>query len=432
MKGRSVLILALVLAMITATTSAVKFSGGIMDSSGTSSASGKYQLQNAAFLESELTIGSGFVSRISSAGGDGENLFSEGMSGNGLSVTNTVNSDGSFSIDSSDSASGAGAASSYQARLEGSRGSINSNSNGQENNMAVTGGFSGQGDMQVSMSSFAAEEALTTGSASVMGTPCFSDTLAQGIRGQDMGVSVQGLYLTREQGIGEFGMIAQNAKGGAAKPTPTTEGPYKLTGYMWPRSNPGPMIPIRLSTDVTPTGLAAGTMGTVKTQISAAEGTWDGATGIGLFAGMTSGQGGTAWSQRDGQNVHLWTSDTSKLSSGTIALTATWFTRAKVLVGADGNRYSQVVESDCWYNNAIWDQNGNLIPWRIDGDGAGTESSVDIRTIALHELGHTIGLADLYDETINSDKTMYGYNDGTADWTLATGDITGLQKLYGV
>ncbi|WP_369424877.1 matrixin family metalloprotease, partial [Methanothrix sp.] len=57
-------------------------------------------------------------------------------------------------------------------------------------------------------------------------------------------------------------------------------------------------------------------------------------------------------------------------------------------------------------------------------------SSFDIRTIALHELGHTLGLADLYDIS-NTDQIMYGYNDGTSRWTLGSGDIAGIRKLYG-
>jgi hypothetical protein len=121
----------------------------------------------------------------------------------------------------------------------------------------------------------------------------------------------------------------------------------------------------------------------------------------------------------DGKNVHLWTSD-ARLSDNTIAMTGTW---ANTLTGV-------AVESDCWYNNRF--------TWRIDDDGlyGSGDGTVDIRTIAQHELGHTLGLADLYPEDNNyrpswEAQTMWGYNDGTADWTLNSGDIAGVQKLYG-
>jgi hypothetical protein len=66
------------------------------------------------------------------------------------------------------------------------------------------------------------------------------------------------------------------------------------------------------------------------------------------------------------------------------------------------------------------------------GDATADPNVMDLQNIATHELGHGVGLDDLYD-TVCSEETMYGYSDygETKKRTLNTGDITGLQELYG-
>lgn len=65
----------------------------------------------------------------------------------------------------------------------------------------------------------------------------------------------------------------------------------------------------------------------------------------------------------------------------------------------------------------------------VDVNGA---SVMDRQNIATHEIGHGVGLADLYNTC--TEETMYGYSgEGeTKKRTLNAGDIAGLQKLYGV
>lgn len=55
---------------------------------------------------------------------------------------------------------------------------------------------------------------------------------------------------------------------------------------------------------------------------------------------------------------------------------------------------------------------------------------MDVQNIVTHELGHGIGLADIYYCEL---ETMYGYSyeGDTEKRTLFEGDIAGLQKLYG-
>lgn len=67
------------------------------------------------------------------------------------------------------------------------------------------------------------------------------------------------------------------------------------------------------------------------------------------------------------------------------------------------------------------------------GDTTVDSTMMDLQNIATHELGHGVGLADVYD-TACSAVTMYGYSDygETQKRTLEQPDITGLQTLYGI
>jgi hypothetical protein len=66
------------------------------------------------------------------------------------------------------------------------------------------------------------------------------------------------------------------------------------------------------------------------------------------------------------------------------------------------------------------------------GDAVVDPTVMDLQNIATHELGHGAGLDDLYDTTC-SEETMYGYSDygETKKRDLNTGDIAGIQELYG-
>jgi len=62
----------------------------------------------------------------------------------------------------------------------------------------------------------------------------------------------------------------------------------------------------------------------------------------------------------------------------------------------------------------------------------GNTSVMDLWNIATHEIGHGLGLSDLYESTC-TEVTMYGYSQEgeTKKRTLDQADITAIQKLYG-
>ncbi len=98
-------------------------------------------------------------------------------------------------------------------------------------------------------------------------------------------------------------------------------------------------------------------------------------------------------------------------TSNVIAVTYTWYNRTS----------KRVVESDI-----LFDTDFN---W---GDAKTDPSLMDLQNIAIHEIGHTLGLSDLY--TIScANVTMYGYSreGDTEKRTLEPADIAGLQSIYG-
>ena len=99
-------------------------------------------------------------------------------------------------------------------------------------------------------------------------------------------------------------------------------------------------------------------------------------------------------------------------TTGVIAVTTVWYNPAtKAIV-----EFDMMFDTDYTWGNAIVDS-----------------TKMDLQNIATHELGHGVGLADIYSSTCSA-VTMYGYSDygEIQKRTLDTPDINGLRKLYGI
>jgi hypothetical protein len=110
---------------------------------------------------------------------------------------------------------------------------------------------------------------------------------------------------------------------------------------------------------------------------------------------------------------------------GAIAMCIVWFINA----GPPSQR--GIVEFDVLFDEVDfkWGYTGET---NEDAPNQAYPDVMDLQNIATHELGHALGLADLYDD-ICSEQTMYGigaYGE-TKKRTLNTGDEEGIQKLYG-
>ncbi|MHC4060624.1 MAG: matrixin family metalloprotease [Planctomycetota bacterium] len=130
---------------------------------------------------------------------------------------------------------------------------------------------------------------------------------------------------------------------------------------------------------------------------------WDDESSFDLFASPVPTDSNSIG--RDETNRVVW----NALNPGVIAVTHLWYSP----------RTKEMVEFDMEFNT--------YYQWSTDGDS----NSMDLQNIATHELGHN-GLSDLRPPK-DQELTMYAYSGlgETKKRSLGTGDILGIQKLYG-
>ena len=181
---------------------------------------------------------------------------------------------------------------------------------------------------------------------------------------------------------------------------PKTTSCYKLMGVKW-----GTLPVSYYINPANPSGLSEDF---VATTFKASAETWDSSTSAELFNDAYAIDYSALYGVQDYRNSIQFG---SYPDAGVIAVTSVWYTRV-------GKR---IVEFDMLFNTQyVW------------GDSSVDSQAMDFQNIATHELGHAVGLADIYSLSCGS-VTMYGYSDygETSKRSLESADVTGLQKMYG-
>jgi len=450
-------------------------------------------LDKSTWLKQDINLASGKISSYLQAEGGGKNRLAQSLSGSSYALTSDVLSQGTLFISTYSSASGQAASISQdvtgagilslnlQSRqddatagqeasvdygmlssslslyadegqgafahqstdMDGQGGKVVSGALGEENVILAESGFSGQGGMNANLASAASEHAFSRGSAAIDNVLVLSDdsfnTVSSESENQMMGMS--GLRMVGDgSDIGSFDVSILNLgltdANGAAKASKTTKkaatvtggsySSYKLTGYRWNVLDP--KVQLYLNPTGTPTGL---TSTSSQSAIAAAANTWDNAVAGNIFADGTTvkidstkvvDNPFSTTPKRDGYNVNGW----KKFGNSFIALNRWWTNGVKV-----GGYYS-IIESDIWYNLDY--------KWTTSLTTAQSTNKLDLQSVALHELGHSIGMGDIYSSTYGGslppsdprtkdfEQVMNLYNGPQR--TLGNGDKAGAQILY--
>ncbi|UCG46373.1 MAG: matrixin family metalloprotease [Phycisphaerales bacterium] len=186
---------------------------------------------------------------------------------------------------------------------------------------------------------------------------------------------------------------------------------YELMAAKWKD------LPADLTIDPEFSGL---TDGDVVAAISAGATEWDSWTAAGLFGSTQVVEDGS-WDTAtpDGRNEMVFADYDDP---GVIAVTIIW----GYFTGRPSNR--RIIEFDILFDTDFnWGDAGETNETEL-----GDTTVMDLWNIATHEVGHGLGLSDLYESTC-TEVTMYGYsqNGETKKRTLDQADKTGIQELYG-
>ena len=190
------------------------------------------------------------------------------------------------------------------------------------------------------------------------------------------------------------------AKGQGNVRGPKTTSCYKLMGVKWGS------LPVNYV--INPTNTQELDPSFITTAISTSAETWDSHTSKELFNDAFTVDSTATYGNQDFVNAIQFGSYSN---NGVIAVTSVWYNTIT----------KKIIEFDQLYNT--------YYTW---GDATANPSVMDLQNIATHELGHAVGLSDIYTSTC-SFVTMYGYS-GYGDIekrTLEQPDITGLQSMYG-
>jgi hypothetical protein len=447
-----------------------------------------FALDGSTSLHESLALGSGSISIDRQAEGGGNNSLKQSLKGSDYVLQNNIESQGQFSASTASAATGQSAAilqnsagtgsmileqrasmgikdagqeasvsggtlrsaqslsageqlsASQSTEIAGQEGRVLSGALGEENVLLAEVGFSGMGTLSARLTSRADETAHSEGYAAIDDTVLLNDGSFEAVsrEGESRIMGMAGTRLTEGAGksIGSFELQVMNldrelriqegaGQAGAAAASSSSGGSYSsyaLTGYRWNERNP--QLQLYLNPTDTPSGLSTES---TRNAIAQAANTWDDAVSENLFAdGSTvivdytkvvdnpfplQGQ-----EVADGYSVSGWKS----LGDSYLGMQR-WWSNGQLL-----NGYRSIVETDSWYNRDF--------AWTTNFATAQSTGRIDLQSVALHELGHGIGMGDLYtlpdgDPRQSDLQQVMNLYDGPQR-ELGNGDRTGVKRLY--
>jgi hypothetical protein len=395
------------------------------DTSGTVSSSGAYQIDASTSFDSRSIMASGTLSKESQAIGLGKNILEDLISGDGYTIENGLASSGSLCASFSAVASAKAATLAQNTKISGDIGLVISSADSKENSMTVAGGFSGsKGNLNAQTTSTTADRAFIGGRASILGIDCVNDGMSKDLASGNVLMRVNGLFPGQNGKFGYLGFVATNGKKGlmpsesqASSQISNDPNSYTLEGWRW-KDNPDIQFFLKTDGNLQSTGL---TVEQVSGAVYNAESTWDDVTSQKLFKNGVICSPSLSTDKFDNKNVIAWIKNPD---SNALAYTRTWYSPTEKVSGYNGGSYNKVLESDITFNTAS--------DWTTDGRSYPDYSNTyDVQTTILHELGHTIGLGDIYNSKYFEDMAQIMNAYKGLQRTLGAGDINGVRQLYG-
>lgn len=427
--------------LILGTAMAVSIGSRSDGSAGSTSFTGNYKLDDSTALSSSIKLDKGSLFNERKSQGSGLNILDESVSTKENSVQNTIVSSGSMSTSSSSFGSNEGVAVNQDTTLAGDVGFIGTKSVSPSNEMIVACAYDGIGDLNEQANSYSGNVASIGGTISSAGVELLNNEMAQVVSSGEMDMALSGLTKSSSGATGQFGLAAVNRAKGSSSPRPpsgysvtpsdltTTNDPNSAGEIMtnpatlglstsWKTLVPNQVLKINSPIQIylrDDRNLARENLDVASTgrSIATAAATWDSSTSSNLFTGKVIVSSNAAADTGDGYFVHAF----KPISGNALAYARTWtFSGTNI-----------IADSDVCYNT--------LNQWTLDWNEA-KGAVIDVQSIALHEMGHGLGLGDLYwvdsgGAVHQTDKyqAMDAY-DGPQRY-LGAGDITGLHAIYG-
>lgn len=318
---------------------------------------------------------------------------------------------------------------SQRTTVDGAGGVVGTGVNNQDTSKIALGQFSNEGKIDAKLSATAAGKVDINGEIALNGATWLNEKTLDEIGSKHIGIDIQGLRQASDGNVGSFQVVAGNfnpstqngaiSNAASSSPYQTYAGNhYSIWNYRLNRKDP--YVTFELNPQNLPLDKEA-----TKLSIGSAAWTWDweipkmhlfGLSGFNVITNDNSAKpidSHRVNSKGDG-NVIGWRPFVSGVDDlSTIAYCQNYLNEAPFIGG-----YYNIAESDLVFNaNMRWSNSAQAL-------GSGT---YDVQAVALHELGHAIGLADLYGSG-DTEQVMYGYDAHRRD--LNAGDIEGVNKLY--